>query len=117
MKSNDCIIFRAKYSESAEQIKGIITKHWHILESDFQLNGAFKERPLMVYKRGKNLVHSYLPPLQSLPARATLTPTVSLKATVTVVVVVSVIIFTIVTVLNILTQVKRSLLKEFFMSH
>ena len=65
-------MFTAEYSMRAEQMKGIITKHWHILESDFQLNGAFKERPPMVYKRAKNLrnilVHSYLLPLQSVPA-------------------------------------------------
>ena len=41
-------------------------KHWHILESDDQLKNVFSERPLVVYKRGRNLrdqlVHSYLPP-------------------------------------------------------
>ena len=30
-------------------------KHWHILESDDQLKKVFSERPLVVYKRGRNL--------------------------------------------------------------
>ena len=49
-------------------------------ESDCQLNGAFKERLLMVYERDKNLrdhLGYYLPPPESVPAQATLVPTVS----------------------------------------
>ncbi len=59
-------------------MKGIITKHGHILESDKQLGEILKDRPLMVYKRGKNLrdhlVHSYFPPLKSLQTQTTLAP-------------------------------------------
>lgn len=49
VKSNGHITVLTEYWKGAEQIKDIITKHWHILESDFQINGVFKDLPLMVY--------------------------------------------------------------------
>lgn len=54
------------------------------------------------------VVHSYLAPPQSVPARANLTPS-SLRETAAMVVVVGVLYLNIGTVVNILTQVKRSL--------
>ncbi|KAJ0063651.1 hypothetical protein NL108_004773 [Boleophthalmus pectinirostris] len=67
--ANKRIVFSTGYSKPAEQLKNIITKHWHILKTDSSLGVAFKEHPLVVYKRGRNLgdrlVHSYLPPNQT----------------------------------------------------
>lgn len=65
-KSNRRVILTTEYCRNGGQFKNIIMKHWHILESDDQLKNVFNERPLIVYKRGRNLrdqlVHSYLSP-------------------------------------------------------
>ncbi|KAJ0059839.1 hypothetical protein NL108_013772 [Boleophthalmus pectinirostris] len=67
--ANKRIVFSTGYSKPAEQLQNIITKHWHILKTDPSLGVAFKELPLVVYKRGRNLgdrlVHFYLPPNQT----------------------------------------------------
>lgn len=45
VKSKDCIMFPTEYFKCSGQRKGIITKHWHIPESDCQINGVFNKRP------------------------------------------------------------------------
>ena len=54
-KSNNSIVFSTKYTKSAEKFKGVIIKHWHILQSDREIQHLYTQPPLIVFKRGRNL--------------------------------------------------------------
>ena len=63
---NNATIVCTKYTKGSEKMKATLKKHWHILQSDKKIAHLFKEPPLVVCKRGRNigdsLVRSDLPP-------------------------------------------------------
>lgn len=65
-KSKDKIIFSAKYNKNFLKLRSLINKHWHIWQSDTELQRKLKEQPFIVYKknsqRSNSTVHSYLSP-------------------------------------------------------
>ena len=57
-----------QYSPMGKEFENIIKKHWHIVNTDPQLENVFKDPPKVVYKRPPNLrnmlVKSDLPPVR-----------------------------------------------------
>ncbi len=44
-----------QYSVQSVTIRSVFQKHWHILKSDPELASVFKDPPLFVNKRGRNI--------------------------------------------------------------
>lgn len=68
-KKRHAPMFITQYSRCAQEIKPILHKHWHIIQTDESLRGIFSDPPQVVYSRGKNLrdrlVHSDLIPVKA----------------------------------------------------
>ena len=47
--------FTTTYNHHHPPIRSIINKHWHLLETDRKSAAAFQERPIVAFKRNKNL--------------------------------------------------------------
>uniref|UniRef100_A0A8C5QIP1 Reverse transcriptase domain-containing protein n=1 Tax=Leptobrachium leishanense TaxID=445787 RepID=A0A8C5QIP1_9ANUR len=43
------------YSAISPKVRHIINKHWSILQTDRKISNLFKEKPLMAYKRSRNI--------------------------------------------------------------
>ena len=44
-----------KFNRTPPNIKGIIDKHWHLLQISPKLRNTFQEKPIIAYKRNRNL--------------------------------------------------------------
>ena len=53
--STQDIAFVSTYSPISKSVKETVSRYWHILESDFQINNAFQTPPRYFYKRSSNL--------------------------------------------------------------
>lgn len=51
---NRCIL-KLTHSPLSREIRNIVNSHWHIIKSDYQLNGLFQNLPLCVFSRSSNL--------------------------------------------------------------
>ena len=47
--------FVSTFSPISTAIKEVVTKHWHILQTDTQISNAFQATPRYFYKRSPNL--------------------------------------------------------------
>ena len=55
-KENKRILpFVTQYQPSVPNLKQILTREWHLIESQPLLNDIFKERPIVSYKKGSSL--------------------------------------------------------------
>ena len=55
-KENKRILpFVTQYQPSVPNLKQILTREWHLIESQPLLNDIFKERPIVSYKKGRSL--------------------------------------------------------------
>ena len=55
-KENKRILpFVTQYQSSVPNLKQILMREWHLIESQPLLNDIFKERPIISYKKGRSL--------------------------------------------------------------
>ena len=47
--------FTTTFNKTLPNIKGTMDKHWHLLQTNHKIAPAFKEKPLVAFKRNKNL--------------------------------------------------------------
>ena len=53
--NNNRLHFCMTYNKNLPQVRNILDKHWHLLQTNNKISSAFNQKPMITYRRNRNL--------------------------------------------------------------